>query len=74
MAKPTYARCRYCGAHRDDGADLSTRGLCATCRKERYHKQNDDLHYHRGEVFLQWRRQVAASVGAVLVDDILRQE
>ena len=74
MAKPTYARCRRCGAHRDDGASLSTRGLCTDCRHKITNKELDDLHYHRGDYFLGWRRQVAASVGAVLVDDLIRQE
>jgi len=32
------------------------------------------LHYHRGDYFTQWRRAMAASVGGVLVDDVLDAE
>lgn len=31
----------------------------------------DDLHYHRGPWFEHWRRQMALSVGALLVDDLI---
>lgn len=65
----TYARCRNCGLHRDEGASLSKRGLCETCRHALHVQANDDLHYHRGPVFHRWRAAMAASVGAVLLDD-----
>jgi hypothetical protein len=69
-----YARCRNCGAHRDDGASLSKRGFCSICGPKLQNERVDDLHYHRGPHFKKWRRAMAASVGAVLVDDILEQE
>lgn len=30
----------------------------------------DGLHYHRGPALLHWRRAMAASIGAVLLDDL----
>ena len=74
MTSRTYARCRRCGAHRDDGASLSKRGYCITCGKTIHNQQTDELHYHRGPYFKQWRRAMAASVGGVLVDDVLDAE
>lgn len=70
----TYARCKSCGAHRDDGASITKRGYCMDCAKKIHEQQTSDLHYHRGEYFKQWRRASAAAVGAVLVDDILERE
>lgn len=70
----TYARCRACGARRDEGASLSKRGYCRECGPAIRNQQNDDLHYHRGPYFRQWRRAMAASVGGVLVDDVLDAE
>jgi hypothetical protein len=32
------------------------------------------MHYHRGHYFKHWRRAMAASVGGVLVDDVLDAE
>jgi hypothetical protein len=44
------------------------------CAKRIHEQQTDDLHYHKGEYFKQWRRSMAASVGGVLVDDVLNAE
>jgi hypothetical protein len=66
----TYARCRQCGARRDEGASLSKRGYCSDCGPARHKQQLDDLHYHQGPHFTAWRRALAASVGAVLLDDL----
>ena len=69
-----YAKCKRCGARRDDGASLTKRGYCMPCAKLVHEQQTDDLHYHKGEYFKQWRRSMAASVGGVLVDDVLDAE
>lgn len=66
----TYARCRNCGRHRDEGASLSKRGLCPDCGRLHLSDALDNLHYHRGPVFAAWRRGMVASVGGVLVDDL----
>lgn len=44
------------------------------CAKRIHEQQTTELHYHQGEYFKQWRRAHAASVGGVLVDDILEAE
>ena len=74
MTSRTYARCRICGAHKNEGASLSKRGYCTDCGPKLREQQWDDLHYHRGPYFLQWRRAHAAAVGAILVDDLLDSE
>ena len=70
----TYARCRKCGVHRDEGASLSKRGYCTKCGPALHRQQLDDLHYHRGPYFKAWRQALAASVGAVLLDDRPNEE
>lgn len=74
MARSTYARCRNCGAERRNGVEISWQGYCGTCGPAIRNQANDDMHYHRGHYFKHWRRAMAASVGAVLVDDIIEQE
>ena len=70
----TYLVHRPTTIDRDDGASLSKRGYCSVCGPARFEQHTDDLHYHRGEGFKQWRRAMAASVGGVLVDDVLNAE
>jgi len=53
---------------------ISWRGKCGECGPAIHEANNDDLHYHRGPYFMHWRRATAASVGAVLVDDVLRED
>lgn len=67
--KKTYARCRNCGWHRDDGASLSKRGLCPECGHTLLSDAVDAMHLHRGPIFHRWRRGMAACVGVTLVDD-----
>jgi hypothetical protein len=74
MPKRRYARCRNCGALRDDGVSLSSRGLCGPCGNAIRDRANDEMHYHRGPYFLYWRRRMVQSVGGVLVDDVLNAE
>lgn len=74
MTSRTYARCRRCGAHRDEGASLSKRGYCTPCGHALRNQAIDDQHYHQGHYFKQWRRAMASSVGAVLVDDLLNSD
>jgi hypothetical protein len=64
------AKCKGCGARRDDGEQLSWTGLCQRCGKARLADNIDGLHEHRGPAFLRWRRGMAASVGAVLLDEL----
>lgn len=66
--------CRVCGAHDSEVGPISWRGKCSTCGPAIFEANCDDLHYHRGPYLLKWRRGVAASVGALLVDDVLDAE
>jgi len=66
--------CRVCRGHERDVGPISWRGKCGVCGPAIFEAQIDDLHYHRGPYFLAWRRAMAASVGALLVDDILDGE
>lgn len=68
------ARCKECHKHRDEVGVLSWRGYCGPCGKHLATQAAAHLHYHEGEKFTDWRRGMAASVGAVLVDDILNAE
>lgn len=63
--------CRICGRHANEAGAISWRGKCSECAERIELEALDDLHYHRGPVFAQWRRSVAASVGGVLLDDVL---
>lgn len=64
------ARCKDCGRHRDTVGLLSWTGLCGDCGKVRLEENVDGLHTFSGEPLLRWRRGLAASVGAVLIDEL----
>jgi hypothetical protein len=69
----TRANCQICGKHRDDVGPITWRGYCAKCARRREVDALDDLHFHRGPTFAAWRRGMAASVGAVILDDVLER-
>ncbi len=71
MPSRTRVRCRVCGQHEAEVGAISWRGKCGECGKAIFEANLDDLHYHRGPYLLHWRRGMATSVGAVLVDDVL---
>lgn len=58
-----------CGKNALQVGPISWRGLCIECAKDRVHENCDGLHTMSGEPVLRWRRGMAASVGAVLLDD-----
>jgi hypothetical protein len=60
-----------CGAHDSEVGPISWRGKCGVCGPAIFEANCDDLHYHRGPHFLEWRRAMALSVGALLIDDVL---
>jgi|GraSoiStandDraft_46_1057282.scaffolds.fasta_scaffold1835845_1 predicted amidophosphoribosyltransferase len=62
--------CQNCREHADKVGPISWRGYCAVCGPELAQAAASDLHYHRGPKFERWRLRLAASVGAVLVDDV----
>jgi len=48
---------------------ISWRGKCGDCGPRLAEQAADELHYHSGPVFDLWRVRIAASVGAVLLDE-----
>ena len=70
MASNHRVRCRICRRHESEVGPISWRGKCGDCGKAVYDNAVDQIHYHAGPEFLHWRRKVAESVGAVLVDDL----
>lgn len=70
MAKGNRANCRVCGKHRDEVGPISWAGYCGEHGPGVRDQANDDMHFHRGPYFDRWRRAMAASVGAVLMDDL----
>jgi len=68
------SRCRVCNRHKRDVGTISHGGYCGECGPLVHIQNNEDLHYHRGFYFQRWRRACAASVGAVLVDDLVGKE
>jgi hypothetical protein len=66
--------CRVCGVHDSEAGPISWRGKCSVCGPAIFEANCDDLHYHRGPHFLEWRRAMALSVGALLIDDVLDNE
>ena len=65
-------RCRDCHRHANEVGPISWHGYCGDCGPRRAIEAADALHYKRGEKWLLWRRNMAASVGGVLLDDVLR--
>jgi hypothetical protein len=74
MTKKTYASCRRCRAKREDVGEMSHTRLCVACSHELLLENVDGIHNHEGPAFERWRRAMAASVGAILVDDLLGEQ
>jgi hypothetical protein len=70
MGRRDYATCKDCGAKRAEVGMLSHTRLCGSCAEKRLIENVDGLHYHRSDVMRRWRRGIAASVGAILIDDL----
>jgi hypothetical protein len=67
------AFCTGCGKPREAGERFSARGRCASCGEGRAIANARELRAHSGPAFERWRRAVAASVGGVLAEDVLRE-
>jgi predicted RNA-binding Zn-ribbon protein involved in translation (DUF1610 family) len=61
--------CHACGRDREPDERFSARGKCPSCGVERSVANAEQLHEHNGPWFEKWRRAVAASVGAALLED-----
>jgi hypothetical protein len=70
MPRLDYKTCRRCRRHADQCGPLSRTRLCGDCGAELVEGNYDALKAHDGPEFRHWRNQIAASVGAVLVDEL----
>ena len=61
--------CKLCERHESEVGEMSATGRCADCGKRAVEENIYGIHYHAGPAFDRWRRGMAASVGAVLVDN-----
>lgn len=62
--------CQSCRRHRAECGEISWRGKCAECGPRIAVEAATQLHYHSGPVFDRWRVRIAASVGAILADEL----
>lgn len=62
--------CRACGRHADEVGPLSHSRLCGPCGTERLTENVVGLATKTGPALRRWRRGMAASVGAVLLDEV----
>jgi hypothetical protein len=74
MPDRRWARCRECGVHRNEAGELSWTGLCVPCGDRLRAENIMGLHLKTGYPLDRWRRAMAASVGGVLLDDVLPPE
>ena len=63
------AFCKRCGRHESEVGEMSARKLCDDCGRIALEGNIYGLHFHSGPAFERWRRGMAASVGASLVDN-----
>jgi predicted amidophosphoribosyltransferase len=70
--RPRIKECRNCLAPVDP-RDLSRTKLCPVCGFELVEENVRGLAAHSGPAFERWRRAMAASVGGVLLDDVLER-
>lgn len=63
------ARCKSCRRHKSEAGAISWSGLCDRCAREKVAENVTGLMDHNGPAFKRWRRGMAASVGAVILDD-----
>jgi hypothetical protein len=67
--RPPLSSCKVCKTPVEHRSILSKRGKCPGCGVWLIEENIRQLADHRGPFFAHWRRQVAASVGGVLLDD-----
>lgn len=64
------ATCQRCRGHRSVVGPISWSGLCQNCAIVRVADNVEGMALKHEPHLLAWRRAVAASVGAVLLDDL----
>ena len=62
--------CKVCQRHVSECGDLSRRGKCLDCGQALREANIYGLITHTGPFHDHWRRQMAASVGGVLYNDL----
>ena len=72
MPRLDYKNCKNCGRHVSECGVLSNTRLCADCGLERLNASVHEQIAHNGPIFDHWRRRIAASVGAIPLDDLRR--
>lgn len=65
-----YETCRICGNPRQPDERFTARGNHRECAENRSTAQITQMRQHKGPWFDLWRRQMAASVGGILLDDV----
>jgi hypothetical protein len=68
--RPAIRHCRNCGEAVERN-DRSHTKLCPKCSYDLLEENVHGLAAHAGPAFERWRRAMAASVGGVLLDDVL---
>lgn len=68
--RPALARCKVCQKPVANRSELSKRGKCIDCAEWLMEQSQRGINAHNGPYFLHWRRQMAASVGGRLLDDL----
>ena len=69
MPRLDYKTCKGCGKPSSVVGTLSHTRLCITCAVAREEANNFGISRKSGPAFRTWRRQMAACVGAVLLDE-----
>jgi len=64
------SNCQRCGRPATEVGPISWRGKCRPCGLTAETEAIVQLAHHNGPVFDRWRVRVAASVGAVILDDL----
>ena len=70
MPQPAYKTCRNCGRHASEVGEMSWTRLCIECSEEIKRMHDLQMHLHVGPHFERWRARMAASVGAILIEDL----
>lgn len=70
MPREDRKNCRHCKRHVSEVGPISHSGACSECGLARMNQNILELHARSGPSLIRWRRAIAASVGAVLLDEL----
>lgn len=63
------SRCKVCGRHESEVGPISQKGFCIEHGMEALVSNIVQMRARSGPNFAKWRQRMAASVGAVLIED-----